>query len=70
MTTLVDTCICGAPWSTLPADHVCGDGLAAWSERRPPMDERQRAELADRAALHLPKAEWTVKASDEGIAKP
>ena len=31
------------------------------------MDESQRAQTAERAASHLPKPDWTVKASDEDL---
>lgn len=67
MTTLVDTCVCGAPWSMLPLDHVCGGSLSAWSERRPERDESQRRVLAERLASHLPEPSGIVRVSDADL---
>lgn len=41
--------------------------ISAWSERRPPRTERERAEIADAAAAHLPRPQGTVTISDQDM---
>jgi hypothetical protein len=41
--------------------------LSAWAERRPERTERERAEIADRQASHLPPPEQIVRVSDADI---
>lgn len=41
--------------------------LAVWAERRPQRTERERSDIADRRAAHLPKPASSVSVSDADL---